>query len=671
MNIKQTQELTILDTCDLRLRYTDNMDLTLNDAMPGNSIVKAFTVENIGDKKVSYNIVWKDLINTIDNYDLHLDMKCKSYKNYGTNSQVESESCDSFYKAVPYTETSISKDIKRNNEIDTGITHEYIVTKSPCVYINDIPITHMSSMFQKSQATKIDLSGYNTKNVTSIDYMFKESKAEELDLSSLDTRKVTSTGSMSTFSNITTIDISNFDTNKVTTTERMFSNMTNLKAIYVSDKFSLDKVTSSADMFLFCKNLVGGMGTKYSLTFNDKTYTRIDGGETSLGTIRLNNIIILGIILFMLYNLSRIRKCGMKHKGFTLVELLAVIAILAILVIIALPNVINMYNSAKKQTFLTEARTIYKEAQKKYVSDSISGNKVNTISSNGNKLDLTGNKVDYYIKIDSAGNITDFKAYDGSYCISGKFNDISELNIDEVIEGECEETSPKNFSTDDWETIIDAIREGNGSEYAVGSTKEVNLGTYGTHTLRVANTSTPSECSGTGFSQSACGFVLEFADIITDHKMNDTNTNVGGWPASSMYTFVNNDIYNAIPDEIKNAIIDTTVVSGHGSTSGEENFTSTDKLYLLAPKEIYTDFNDTDDTAKDLTRTLDYYTNIRVTTRNHSGAKKKNGTNADWWWLRAAHSNASNNFYYVSSIGSYTNKIAGDINGVSPAFRIG
>ena len=163
LNIKQTQELTILNTGDLRLRYTDNMDLTLNDALPGDSIAKTLTVENIGDKKVSYNIVWNDLINTINNYDLHLDMKCKSYKNYETNSQVESGSCDSFYKAVPYTETSISKDIKRNNEIDTRITHEYIVTKSPCVYINDISITHMSSMFQKSQATKIDLSGYNTK----------------------------------------------------------------------------------------------------------------------------------------------------------------------------------------------------------------------------------------------------------------------------------------------------------------------------------------------------------------------------------------------------------------------------------------------------------------------------------------------------------------------------
>ena len=361
----------------------------------------------------------------------------------------------------------------------------------------------------------------------------------------------------------------------------------------------------------------------------------------------------------------------MKNKGFTLVELLAVIAILAILVIIALPNVLKMFNQAKKDTFLTEAKTIYKEISKKYISETMRGNKISIVSNDNNKLELESNDLKYKVKLNNDGSIKKFEVSNGNYCISGKFNNLSDLTTDKIIEGKCEETSPKNFSTDDWETIIDAIREGNGSEYAVGSTKEVNLGTYGTHTLRVANTSTPSECSGTGFSQSACGFVLEFADIITDHKMNDTNTNIGGWPATSMRTFVNNDIYNAIPSELRSAIIDTTVVSGHGSTSGETNFTSTDKLYLLAPKEIYIDFNDTDDTAKDLTRTLDYYTSIGVTTRNHSGAKKKSGTNADWWWLRAARSNASNNFYYVSSIGSYTNKIADDTNGVSPAFRIG
>ena len=234
-----------------------------------------------------------------------------------------------------------------------------------------------------------------------------------------------------------------------------------------------------------------------------------------------------------------------------------------------------------------------------------------------------------------------------------------------------EEYKAPDFATDSWSTIIANVKAGNGNEYAVGSTKEVNLGTtYGTHTLRVANTSTPSECSTTGFSQTACGFVLEFADIITTHAMNDIMTNVGGWPATTMRTFVNNDIYNAIPSEIKNAIIDTTVVSSHGSED-TENFTSTDKLYLLAPKEIYSDFSDSYDSAKDLTRTLDYYTNIGVTTSSYSGAIKKNGTSAGDWWSRSAISSTSGTFYGVDTNGNYNHYSARSTDGVAPAFRLG
>ena len=230
--------------------------------------------------------------------------------------------------------------------------------------------------------------------------------------------------------------------------------------------------------------------------------------------------------------------------------------------------------------------------------------------------------------------------------------------------------NPNSFSTDSWYTIAKAVKLNNTSKYSVGDTKTVNMGSYGTHTLRIANTSTPSECSTSGFSQTACGFVLEFADIITTHKMNDTDTNVGGWPATSMRTFINNDIYNAIPSELRNAIIDTTVVSGHGK-SDTANFTSTDKLYLLAPKEIYTDWSNSNDTAKDLTRTLDYYTSIGVTTDNYSGAIKKNGTSASYWWLRAAFSNYTYNFLSVNSYGNYYSYTANTTGGVAPAFRLG
>ena len=124
---------------------------------------------------------------------------------------------------------------------------------------------------------------------------------------------------------------------------------------------------------------------------------------------------------------------------------------------------------------------------------------------------------------------------------------------------------PVSFTDDSWSTIVAAVQSGNTSNYNVGDTKEIDMGNLGTHTLRIANKSTPAECSTEGFSQTACGFVLEFADMITTHRMNPLdysgNGNIGGWSASEMRTYVNSDIYNVLPTELKNGIINTSVVS--------------------------------------------------------------------------------------------------------------
>ena len=233
-----------------------------------------------------------------------------------------------------------------------------------------------------------------------------------------------------------------------------------------------------------------------------------------------------------------------------------------------------------------------------------------------------------------------------------------------------EEYVPTQFEKDSWTAIATNVKSNNINNYKVGDTKTVDMGSYGTHTLRIANTSTPSECSTEGFSQSACGFVLEFADIITTHKMNDTATNVGGWPATSMRTFVNNDIYNSLPTDLKNAIIDTTVISGYGK-SDTKNFISTDKLYLLSPAEIWSERNEYD-TSNNCTKQLDYYKSLNTDTVNKSPAVKNNGSNVDWWWLRSAHSTNDNNFFNVDPLGGSINLDSASYGyGVSPAFRIG
>lgn len=205
------------------------------------------------------------------------------------------------------------------------------------------------------------------------------------------------------------------------------------------------------------------------------------------------------------------------------------------------------------------------------------------------------------------------------------------------------------------------------SNYKVGDTKEVIYG-RGPRAVRIANTSTPSECSEDGFSQTACGFVIEFVDIIDSHEMQtslreDENYNGGGYPSTDMYRYLN-EMYNLLPEELRNNIIDTYVVSGYGSNDSA-NFTTTAKLYLLSTKEVYGSADTYD--ALSETRQLDYYESIGVTHDNYLAAVKGD----DSWWLRSAYSDDSLSYFMVDIDGKSTRGDSLGIGGISPAFRIG
>ena len=501
----------------------------------------------------------------------------------------------------------------------TDKTSTDAVTSKLCTYINNKPIISMSYMFKDSKAATLDLSSFDTSNVTNMYYMFCYSKATTLNLNSFDTSNVTDMGDMFVGSKATSLDLSNFDTSKVTNMAEMFggsaattldvSNFDTSKVIYMTGMFSSSQATI-LDLSSFDTSNV----TDMSFMFYYSLFTTLD-----LSSFDTSNVTDME----QMFNNSQATILDLSSFDTSKVT-----------------NIGAMFY------YSTNLKTIY-------ASDKFNTDKV-TSSTNMfyNCHNLVGGSGTTYSS--SRVNKT-YARIDGGTSNPGYFTDIADKP------GE-----PNSFATDSWKTIIKAVKDGNTGKYNVGDTKEIDMGTYGTHTLRIANTSTPSECSTSGFSQTACGFVLEFADIITTHNMNDTATNVGGWPSTSMRTFVNNDIYNALPNELRDAIKDTTVVSGHGS-GDTANFTSKDKLYLLSGAEV---LSDASDTASNLTRQLGYYEELGASTSNLSGVMKKKGTTAYYWWLRVSNSSDDDRFYIVSS-DRLSDLTASKATGVSPAFRIG
>ena len=155
-----------------------------------------------------------------------------------------------------------------------------------------------------------------------------------------------------------------------------------------------------------------------------------------------------------------------NKKGFTLVELLAVIAILAILVIIAIPNVIELYTKAKKKTFVTEIQSLYKMSKNEFILKSNEGNTIKEFSSYGeNKLSMTGNKMEYCIELNNNGDVKSIKATNGNYYIDITENEIEDLDIDKIYEGNINNFSCENTIYDydieeiDMKPFINSLKE--------------------------------------------------------------------------------------------------------------------------------------------------------------------------------------------------------------------
>ena len=155
---------------------------------------------------------------------------------------------------------------------------------------NTSSVTNMYEMFSNSSAKTIDVSSFDVSKAYSLEMMFKDTKATEIKgLDKWDTSEICNMSYLFAGGNVTSLDLSNFDTSSVTNMSYMFYNASNLKTIYVSDKFVLDNATSSSKMFEGATKLAGSAGTTYDSANVDKTYARADGGTSSPGYFTLKS----------------------------------------------------------------------------------------------------------------------------------------------------------------------------------------------------------------------------------------------------------------------------------------------------------------------------------------------------------------------------------------------
>ena len=300
----------VMSTGDLRLEYKDETELKLDGAFPGESISKTITVKNVGTKNVAYSLYWGDLINTIENYELHVTLNCKSYTNYGEDTQTESGTCDSIYRAVPISDTITTGNIKGNISIDPNITHEYTVTvkfdnknyeqnynkkKSftgkigiqeytasevvNCTYDGTLTrgtkyvngqYTYTYNQFQDHTNSWFNLTSnvwsvqltnkastdpvtsqvctyINDKPVVYASFMFQNSKASSIDLSNFNTSNIINMSGMFYNASTTSINLEKMDTSKVTDMSYMFFG-SQAKTLDLSN-FDTSNVTYISSMF--------------------------------------------------------------------------------------------------------------------------------------------------------------------------------------------------------------------------------------------------------------------------------------------------------------------------------------------------------------------------------------------------------------------------------------
>lgn len=202
-----------------------------------------------------------------------------------------------------------------------------------------------------------------------------------------------------------------------------------------------------------------------------------------------------------------------------------------------------------------------------------------------------------------------------------------------------------NFDTiqDTWEQILAAEEDGSYStKYHIGDTKSVSIDGVNVK-MQIAAFDADTIAGGTEKAKISWVCKKFYADSV---KMNANSSRTGGWPAMSMYTYLNDTssgVYSKIESTVKDAI--KTVVKPYLETSTNDETTSNDKLWLLSSQEVNLGANHQESGGVT-------YSGLFPT--QSSRIKYNSSGTANNWWLRSP---SGSGFTVITNKGSSSESI--------------
>jgi hypothetical protein len=153
----------------------------------------------------------------------------------------------------------------------------------------------------------------------------------------------------------------------------------------------------------------------------------------------------------------------------------------------------------------------------------------------------------------------------------------------------------------------------------------------------------------------------------TTRQMQTSNTNVGGFNKTLLYTWLQNDFFAMLPEDVQEMIVDTVQIT---STGNQATTTQQTKGKIFIPTEFEVFGKTTYATTTEQTNGNTQQWEIFKETENRIRKLGNADGAATWWWECSPYASDATGFCYVNTGGSTYAYFASSSSGVLPCFRI-